>query len=61
MDECDSNDDRCPTGGVCIARGRFAERKCLFSGNYHSYLIKLLVDFLLHRPRCVVNNNEYTL
>jgi len=28
MDECDSEDRSCPTDGVCIARGRFAESVC---------------------------------
>ena len=29
-DECD--DDECPSGGICVARGNFAARKCLKSG-----------------------------
>ena len=31
-DECD--DDGCPKGGICVARGNFATRKCLMSGLY---------------------------
>jgi len=29
-DECD--EDECPSGGICVARGNFAARKCLKSG-----------------------------
>ena len=28
-DECN---DKCPSGGICVARGNFATRKCLKSG-----------------------------
>ena len=33
-DEDECNDDGCPTGGICVARGNFATRKCLMSGLY---------------------------
>ena len=29
-DECD--EDGCPMGGMCVARGSYASRRCLMSG-----------------------------
>lgn len=37
-DECDDGDEKnCSSGGICIARGNFALRKCLMLGWYHNH------------------------